>query len=87
MLRKDRSNVAVWSHSQQANVEDDIVELSRVRLRGLIKVEAAVARRHLVNSIGAQLQRLAKHIKSLLGVPIWIVGGHESLVSPPELDP
>ena len=87
MLRKDRGDMPVWSHSQQADVEDNIVELSRVRLSGLIKVEAAVAGRHLVNSFGAQLERLGKHIKSLLGVPIWIVRGHESLVSPPKLDP
>ena len=58
-----------------------------VRLGGLIKVETGVAGRHFVNPIRVQVQRLSKHVKGLLGVPIWMVSGHESLISPPELDP
>jgi hypothetical protein len=87
VLRKNGCDVAVWTHAKQADVEHDIVELSRVRLGGLIKVETGVAGRHFVNPIRVQLQRLSEHVKSLLRIPIWTISGHETLISPPELDP
>ena len=33
--------MAVWSHAQQADVEDEIAKLTRVRLSGLIQIKAA----------------------------------------------
>lgn len=87
MFGKDRGDVTIRPHPEQADIEDHIVELACVRLSGLIQVEAAVAGRHFVNSIGVQHQWLGKKVKGLLGIPVRIVRGHKPLVSPPQLDP
>ena len=50
-----------------------------------VKIEAAIAGRHLVNAIWIKPQRLRKQVEGLFGVSVGIIGGHKSLVSPPEL--
>jgi hypothetical protein len=86
MFGKDRCHVAVWSHAEQADVENNVAKLSRVRLSCLIKVENAIAGRHLVYSIRIQPERLGKQVESLLSVPVWMISRHEPLVPPPKLD-
>ena len=79
--------MAVWSHAEQADVEDDVVKLSGVRLGGLVELEAAVACRHLMDSVRVECQRCREQVKGLLGVPVGIISGHETFVAPPKLDP
>ena len=87
MFGKDRGHVTIRPHAEQADIEDHIAKLMRVRLGSLIQVEAAVAGRHFVNSIGVEREWFGKQVKGLLGIPVSIVRGHKPLVSPPQLDP
>ena len=77
--------MAVWSHAEQADVEDGVVQLSRVRLRGLIKIEIAVTCRHLMDPVLVKRQR-RKLIEGLLGVAVSIISWHKTFVAPPQLD-
>ena len=79
--------MAVWPHAEQADVENDIVQLAGVRLGRLIEIEATIACRHLMDSVRVQRKWRRKQVKSLLRVPVRMISGYEAFVAPPQLDP
>jgi hypothetical protein len=40
VLGEDRGHMAVWSHAEQADIEDNIAKLAPVRFSGVVEVKA-----------------------------------------------
>ena len=78
--------MAVWSHAEQADVEDDVVQLSGVRLGGLSSSRPPSLAGISWTRSGFSASG-AEQVKGLLGVPVSIISRHETFVAPPELDP